>query len=120
MTEGSEKLNNTNYKYLGKRRGTIDAPEKLMGQAQYAGDLNFAGMLHVRLILSPHAHANVIGVKKETALKIPGVTAVFTSEDLTHWKKISASRTGALLARGEAVFAGHPIAAVVGDSPKAV
>ena len=119
MTGSLKKLKNTRYKYLGQRRGTIDAPEKLMGQAHYAGDLSFPNMLHVRLILSQYAHAKVIDVNKKVALKIPGVKAVFTAEELTHWKKISASRIGALLARGEAVFAGHPIAAVVGDSPEA-
>ena len=119
MTESLKKLENRRYKYLGQRRGIIDAPEKLMGQAHYAGDLSFPNMLHVRLILSQYAHAKVIHVKKEVALKIPGVKAVLTAEDLTQWKHVSASRIGALLARGEAVFAGHPIAAVVGDSPEA-
>ena len=112
-------MEDSKFKYLGKRSTIIDGPEKLMGKAHYAGDLSFPNMLHVKLFLSEHAHAKVIHINKEHALKIPGVKAVFTAEDLTQWYHVSASRIGALLARGEAVFAGHPIAAVVGDSPEA-
>jgi len=119
MTQNFKKSDNRKYKYLGKKRSIIDGPEKLMGKAQYAGDLNFPGMMHVRLVLSQYAHAKVVNVSKVEALKIPGVKAVYTAEDLTCWKKISASRTGALLARDETVFVGHPIAAIVGSSPEA-
>ena len=110
------KTEKTDFKYLGKRRGTIDAPQKLQGKSLYAGDLNFPGMLHARLILSPYAHAQILKINKEAALRICGVKAVFTASELTHWTKISASRVGAVLARDEVVFAGHPVAVVVAES----
>ena len=38
------------FKYIGKPRGTIDAPEKLKGQARYTADLQLPGMLHLRSV----------------------------------------------------------------------
>ena len=39
------------------------------------------GLLHLKLLRSPHAHARVLGINTEAALKVPGVVAVFTHED---------------------------------------
>lgn len=120
MTESFSTTNPpASFKYLGKPRGTIDAPEKLQGQARYTADLKLPGMLHARLILSPHAHARVVSVDKERALACPGVRAVLTAADLTRWKKNPASRVGALLARDEVMFQGHPVAVVLGETPEA-
>ena len=71
MTQNFKKSDNRKYKYLGKKRSIIDGPEKLMGKAQYAGDLNFPGMMHVRLVLSQYAHAKIVNVSKVEALKFP-------------------------------------------------
>ncbi len=75
------------FKYIGKPRGTIDAPEKLKGQARYTADLQLPGMLHLRPVLSPHAHARIVSINKEAALTMPGVRAVLDASDLTHWRK---------------------------------
>ncbi len=109
----------TSFKYIGKPRGIIDAQEKLTGQARYIGDLQMAGMLHVRLLLSPHAHARIVQMDTAAAEQVPGVKAVLTADQLTHWNKTAASRVGALLARGEVMFEGHPVVAVVADSAEA-
>ena len=107
------------FKYIGKPRGTIDAPEKLKGQARYTADLQLPGMLHLRPVLSPHAHARIVSIDKEAALAMPGVRAVLDASDLTHWRKKAASRVGALLARDEVMFQGHPVVVVVGETPQA-
>jgi len=109
----------TQFKYIGKPRGTIDAPEKLKGQARYTADLQLPGMLHLRPVLSPHAHARIVSIDKEAALNIHGVRAVLDAKDLTHWRKKAASRVGALLARDEVMFQGHPVVVVVGETPQA-
>lgn len=49
---------------------TLDVP---------AGELQ--GLLHVKLLRSPHAHARVLNIDASAALQIPGVVAVFTHED---------------------------------------
>ena len=65
-------------------------------------------MLHLRPVLSPHAHARIVSIDKEAALAMPGVRAVLDASDLTHWRKKAASRVGALLARDEVMFRGSP------------
>src|SRR5436309_856218 len=50
----------TTYQYLGKGRKLVEGLEKVTGRAQYTGDLSLAGMLHIRPVLSPYAHARIV------------------------------------------------------------
>jgi putative selenate reductase molybdopterin-binding subunit len=54
------------------------------GAARYTLDVpaeQLPGLLHLKLLRSPHAHARVLSINKEAALKVPGVVAVFTHQD---------------------------------------
>jgi xanthine dehydrogenase YagR molybdenum-binding subunit len=57
----------------GKRRPRIDGPIKVTGRAKYTHDVLRAGMLHARVVRSPHAHAKIESVDTSQAEKIPGV-----------------------------------------------
>lgn len=67
--------------YVGKRYAKEDAFDKARGKTKYTCDRKLYGMLYARLVLSERAHARVT-VDKTRALKVPGVTAVFTFEDV--------------------------------------
>src|SRR5919202_2722232 len=67
---------------VGKRMRRADSPERLTGQLRYTGDLVLPGLLHARLVRSPHASARIVSVDKSEALATPGVVAVLTAEDL--------------------------------------
>ena len=54
----------------GTARYTLDVPQE-----------ELPGLLHVKLLRSPHAHARVLSIDSSEALRIPGVAAVFTHED---------------------------------------
>ncbi|MET3176362.1 UNVERIFIED_ORG: putative selenate reductase molybdopterin-binding subunit [Arthrobacter sp. UYCu721] len=54
----------------GTARYTLDVP---------SGELE--GLLHLKLLRSPHAHARIVSIDRTAALRVPGVVAVFTHED---------------------------------------
>jgi CO/xanthine dehydrogenase Mo-binding subunit/aerobic-type carbon monoxide dehydrogenase small subunit (CoxS/CutS family) len=51
------------------------------GTARYTLDIAPEGLLHVKLVRSPHAHARIRSIHKESALAVPGVCAVLCFED---------------------------------------
>jgi putative selenate reductase molybdopterin-binding subunit len=52
------------------------------GNAHYTMDVEMEGMLHLKVVRSPHAHARITAIRKDKALAVPGVHAVFTWEDV--------------------------------------
>jgi putative selenate reductase molybdopterin-binding subunit len=52
------------------------------GKARYTLDVNMPGLLHLKLLRSPHPHARIRAIRKDRALAVPGVHAVFTWEDV--------------------------------------
>lgn len=88
----------------------------MTGATQFTADLPVAGLLHVRLILSPVASARLRGVDVATALKVTGVVDVVTGADLPETDSAGPDQP---LAVGRVFYAGQPIAAVIADSEAA-
>ena len=53
----------------------------ISGAARYTMDIAPAGLLHLKLLRSPHAHARITAIRRDEALAVPGVRAVLTFED---------------------------------------
>jgi carbon-monoxide dehydrogenase large subunit len=103
-----------------------DAP-LLTGRGRFVDDLAPAGLTHLVLLRSPHAHARVTRLDTERARKAPGVVAVVTGAELDGIGALPVNRmfrdmivpANPLLA-GERVHAqGTPVAAVVAESAAA-
>src|SRR5262249_36203768 len=94
-----------------------DGPDKVTGQVQYVADLSPRGLLHAKLLRSPHAHAKIIRIDVSRARALPGVRAVVTAADIPQLKKKAPTRAHAVLAIDRVVFAGQPVAAVAADEP---
>ena len=105
------------YKSIGKPMKILDGHAKVTGAARYTADLDTPGLLHARLVTSLYAHANLRGIDAAAALDVPGVVAVLTAADLPDIKPTS--RMKLLLARGRVMFAGQPIALVLGETEAA-
>src|SRR5258708_31130220 len=52
------------------------------GKGRYVDDIKLAGMSHAPFIPSPHGHAKVKGIDSSAALKMPGVVAVLTGQQI--------------------------------------
>src|SRR5437870_1270302 len=109
-------------KYVGQRIKRTEDPRLIKGLAHYVDDVGLPETLHVVFVRSMYAHARINAIDTAEALKAPGVVAVYTGKDVA--AKIGpvpcASALPELkvpdyrvLATGEALFVGHPIAAVV-------
>ncbi|MCA6106797.1 molybdopterin-dependent oxidoreductase [Bradyrhizobium cenepequi] len=56
-------------------------PLVVRGAARYTFDTELEGLLHIKLLRSPHPHAKIVSIDKSAALAVPGVHAVLTHED---------------------------------------
>src|SRR3989442_15324802 len=92
-----------------------DGPEKVTGQVQYVADLSPRGLLHAKLLRSPHAHARILRIDVSRARALPGVRAVITAADIPQLKRKAPTRAHAVLAIDRVVFVGQPVAAVAAD-----
>ena len=59
-----------------------DLPGKLTGEAKYTSDVQLPGMLHGKIVRSPHAHARITAVDVSAIESLPGVHAVLTPLDV--------------------------------------
>ncbi len=92
-----------------------DGPEKVTGRVQYVADIKPRGMLHAKLLRSPHAHARILRIDTSRAKAFPGVRAVITAADIPQLKKKAPTRAHAVLAIDRVVFVGQPVVAVAAD-----
>ncbi|MFE7797709.1 molybdopterin-dependent oxidoreductase [Nocardia sp. NPDC057440] len=66
---------------VGRNLGAPAGPQVVTGTARYTFDVDIPGLLHMKLLRSPHAHARILRIDIEDALRVPGVQAVFTHRD---------------------------------------
>src|SRR4030088_2509367 len=74
-------MNPTNYNVIGTRPIRHDGTDKVTGRALYGADIQMAGLLHGRVLRSPHAHAHIRKIDVSRAKALPGVEAVVISAD---------------------------------------
>jgi len=67
---------------VGKSIERFDSVDKVTGKALFPGDINFHDQVFVRTLFSPSPHAIIRQVEFTDALKMPGVIAVLTAEDV--------------------------------------
>ncbi len=67
---------------VGKPETKVDAIKLAKGNPAFVDDIELRGMLHAKLLTSPHAHARIIDIDDSQALALPGVRAV------VHYKNV--------------------------------
>ncbi|MGW2865969.1 molybdopterin-dependent oxidoreductase [Streptomyces sp. NPDC001205] len=66
---------------VGRSLGAPAGPQVVTGTARYTFDVEVPGLLHMKLLRSPHPHARIVSIDTAAALRVPGVHAVLTHED---------------------------------------
>ncbi len=115
------------YKVVGTRPIRHDGVDKVTGRALYGADFQAAGLLHGRVLRSPHAHARIKSIDTSRAEAYPGVKAVVTAKDFPEvGDTIADLGEGAVhlqdlqdnvLAGVKALYKGHQVAAVAAINP---
>jgi carbon-monoxide dehydrogenase large subunit len=96
----------------------------LTGAGRYVDDMRPAGCAHVVLLRSPHAHARIVAVDVDRAMRAPDVIAVVTGGEVSHLGPMPVNRLmpdmrvppHPIIAEGRVHAAGTPVAAVVAES----
>ena len=123
-------LSEKEYKVVGKRPIRHDGYDKVTGKALYGADVQLPGLLHGKVLRSPHPHARVLSIDTGRAEAHPDVRAVVTSRDLPEAEDkavvlgsgpgVNVSHlTRNVLAREKVLYKGHAIAAVAATSQHA-
>ncbi|WP_329284418.1 molybdopterin-dependent oxidoreductase [Streptomyces sp. NBC_00691] len=66
---------------VGRNVAAPAGPQVVTGTARYTFDVEVPGLLHMKLLRSPHPHARILAIDTSAALRVPGVHAVLTHED---------------------------------------
>ncbi|MED5472896.1 MAG: xanthine dehydrogenase family protein molybdopterin-binding subunit, partial [Pseudomonadota bacterium] len=110
------------YKWVGTRQIRPDGHDKVTGRAKFGSDFSLSGMIHGRVLRSPHAHAIIKSIDTSKAEALSGVKAVITSKDFKDQpSELKAAGEGMInyrdmtrnvMAREKALYDGHAVAAV--------
>lgn len=69
-------------KYIGERIKRREDERLITSQGNYIDDIRPPGLLHLKIVRSPHAHARIVSVDKWRAAAISGVVGVYTVADI--------------------------------------
>ena len=82
---------------VGTSVGAPAATDVVTGRAEFTMDTEMEGMLHLKVLHSPHAHARIVSIDKSAALAVPGVHRVYTWEDVPRKRFSTAIHTDHLV-----------------------
>ncbi|MBM9463692.1 xanthine dehydrogenase family protein [Aeromicrobium sp. YIM 150415] len=110
---------------IGARALRIEDRVLLRGAGRFAADTQRAGELHMRVVRSPIAHGRIVSIDDTEALRLDGVTAVWTYADIADLPAIGFRLTPReellpyrqpVLARSIVRYVGEPVAVVFAES----
>jgi CO/xanthine dehydrogenase Mo-binding subunit len=74
-------MNEVGVSLFQSRVTALDGPDKVTGAARFTFDVALPGMLHAKVLRSPHPHARIAAIDTSKAQALPGVVAVVTGAD---------------------------------------
>jgi CO/xanthine dehydrogenase Mo-binding subunit len=112
-------------KEIGKGRTRSDAYGHVSGRTSFFADRTFDGMLHLKMVRSPHHHARIVSVDTREAERSEGVRRVITAKDVPHNVYTILTLIGIgpedepVLAVDKVRWQGEAVVAVVADTERA-
>ncbi|MGW6921665.1 molybdopterin-dependent oxidoreductase [Streptomyces sp. NPDC054950] len=110
-------------KAVGRSVGAPAAEDVVTGRAEFTMDTRLDGMLHLKVLHSPHAHARIVSIDKSAALAVPGVRRVYTWQDVPRRRFTTAIHTDHLVDPDDTRilddtvrFVGQRVVAVLADT----
>ena len=101
------------FSVIGTRMRRVDGVAKATGGAVYTDDIALPGMLHAKILRSPHPHARIVSIDTSRAEALPGVRAVVTGRDMpTKYGIIPWTRDEEALCVDRVRYIGDAVAAV--------
>lgn len=114
------------YKQVNKPVRKKDSMQLLLGKPVYMDDITSKDALVVKLLRSPHPNAIVKEVNTAAAMKIPGVVAIYTWEDVPRKRFTIAGQTypepspyDRLILDRHVRFVGDAVAIIAAETEKA-
>ena len=108
---------------VGASVGAPAASDVVTGRAEFTMDTEIEGLLHLKVLHSPHAHARIVSIDKSAALAVPGVHRVYSWEDVPRTRFTTAIHTDHLVDPDDTYildnvmrFVGQRVVAVLADS----
>ena len=111
--------------FIGAPVQRREDPALVTGTARYVEDISPVGTLHLALVRSPFAHADITEIDTSGAESAPGVWAVITPDEVADVAMPPSPRPDRNVPRrfplvqGRALMPGDPVVAVVAESPAA-
>jgi CO/xanthine dehydrogenase Mo-binding subunit len=104
---------------VGDAAPRADGIPKVTGEFAYSSDLYAAGMLWGKTVRSPHAHARILSIDISEAVRMAGVHAVMTHEDVPGQKTYGLEFPDQpVLAIDRVRYFGEAVALVAAEEPE--
>jgi putative selenate reductase molybdopterin-binding subunit len=123
MSEHPEGLSREELRVVGKSVPRVDGVKLVLGKPAYTDDFTPPGVLHGRVLRSPHAHARMTRIDASRARSLPGVRVVLTHHEVRPVRFTSAGQShplpsplDTLVLDSKVRFVGDRVAAVAADS----
>ncbi len=115
----------TELKTVGKSERRVDSVKLATGRGTFVDDIALPGLVHAKILHSPHAHARIKRIDAAQARAMPGVLCVLTHQDVPRVPYTTAgqgwpepSPYDAVMLDNKVRFVGDRVAVVAAEDPE--